>query len=385
MPLHCGGFYQFEKGDWLRGRLAALPRELRDLLASGKLVLLLDGSGEGLSPYRKPLENLAATLADFEVRRRPVYLTSAIDGAELYRRGCYRHSMTPRLDVIYFPIQFFQIIAGFVQDLAATPPAAGLAPRAHETSASEKVFLSFNYMPRWWRYALMVHLYENNLLGRGHVSFFGKHIADNWKGDTELDDIRVGEILRQHGIGIDPERSVRAVNAMSPLTLDVGPEAERFNIAYKTEAVDLYRETFFSVVTESDFSAATGLRFSEKSVKPLVLGHPVLIIGTSGVVNVLERMGYRLTGGLFRHDYDEVSSDAVRLRMVFRELERVLRMDRYQFLEAFKAERELIDHNVRFSREAVARHRAHEHFLRAIEESLNSGRTIAGAIRTVSS
>ena len=380
LPLHCGGFYQFEKEEWLRERLGSLPMEIRDSLASGKLVLLLDGSGEGISPFRRRLENIEQTLVKFRIKRAPIYLTSAIDGAVSYRRGCYRETMTPILHVIYFPIQFFQIIAGFLQNQEAQSIVDNLLSCRKAVPKDEKIFLSFNYMPRWWRYALMVHLYENNWLGRGHISFFGEHIAENWKKDTELDESRIAQILRNHGVGVNPEQSVRAVNALAPMTLDVGTEADRFNIAYQPEALHLYQETFFSVVTESDFAAHTGVRFSEKSVKPLVMGHPMLLIGTAGVVNALERLGYRLSGGLFKHEYDEIGSDAVRLRMALRELERVLRLNRYQFQKAWEAELDLIDHNIRFSREAVSKNRLHASFLGQIGEALRGTQTLPRAL-----
>jgi hypothetical protein len=372
LPLHCGGFYQFGDPDWLAQRLSSLPPEILAHLKSGKLTLLLDGSGEGIAAFRGRLENLQRTLAQFGLTKPPIYLTSATNGAASYRRSCYREGMLPILQVIYFPIQFFQVMASFLENDEAELCVAADAQRDKLSILGERIFLSFNYMPRWWRYALMVHLYEKNLLNRGHISFFGEHVAERWKKDTNLDEAYLAEIISKNEVGVDPVSSVRAINALAPMTLDAGLDADRFNIAYKPDALDLYRQTFFSVVTESDFIAETGIRFTEKSVKPLALGHPVLIVGTAGVVEALENLGYRLRGGMFSHEYDEVACDSVRLKMVLRELDRVLHMNRYQFQQAFAQEAELILHNCKFSREAVSKHRIHEGFFNQILEALSA-------------
>jgi hypothetical protein len=68
-----------------------------------------------------------------------------------------------------------------------------------------------------------------------------------------------------------------------------GGDGNTLVMRFETEA---YHQTFFSVVTETDFSGGEVVRITEKALKAVALGHPVHIVGNPCSLPLLEELGF---------------------------------------------------------------------------------------------
>jgi hypothetical protein len=218
-----------------------------------------------------------------------------------------------------------------------------------------KKFLSLNYMPRWWRYALALKLLADGQLVDGLVSFHGKSVPTNmleggWHDNVALRAELIGE-------GVDPAYCdhLERLDAMSPLLVDTPAQIDRTSFAYDSPDAGLYASTRFSIVTESDLNGHGGSRFTEKALKPLAYGHPFLTLGHSGLIRQLKALGFRTSSAIVDEGYDDIENNIERVRFIFREIDRLLSMSRDQLRDACFSMRDDLIHNAVHSRIGVAR------------------------------
>jgi hypothetical protein len=87
--------------------------------------------------------------------------------------------------------------------------------------------------------------------------------------------------------------------------------------------ISIYSQTCLSYVTETTMTPEIS-RFTEKSLKPLLLGHPLIVAGTSGNIQLLRQLGFSLLDHIIDHSYDRESDVPTRIRMSAREVKSFL-------------------------------------------------------------
>jgi hypothetical protein len=100
------------------------------------------------------------------------------------------------------------------------------------------------------------------------------------------------------------------------------PFKKQLPIGYSSsEQIDLwaYLNSKFSLVSESLYGARA-LLVSEKTYKPLMLGHPIIIYGCTGTLKHLQEKGYETFPELFDETYDNEQSSKTQLRKVLENL-----------------------------------------------------------------
>jgi hypothetical protein len=157
------------------------------------------------------------------------------------------------------------------------------------------LYLSYNRQIRFQRQKFVGELRANELLGKGLVSL-GK-ITDY----TLCRDI--DEELQQWYL------------QNTPLTIsdDITP-----NLACNIYAPDFER-TFMSAVTETLTNKGT-LFLSEKTWKPLLVGHPFVTYANKGTLEYLRSIGYKTFGQWFDESYDNVEDETTRYKMVVEQI-----------------------------------------------------------------
>ena len=120
---------------------------------------------------------------------------------------------------------------------------------------------------------------------------------------------------------------------------DTGTDRNMVNLV---DSIDthLYADTFFSLVTETEMRRPDMRRYTEKSLKPLVMGHPVVILGNMSVVRQLEELGFDLLRDEIDHSYDDEPHPIRRFEMVMQSALGLARMplaDRKEFLARNRA------------------------------------------------
>lgn len=118
-------------------------------------------------------------------------------------------------------------------------------------------------------------------------------------------------------------------------TLDCGGEQD-FNKLALSIPSDSYRKTLFSVVLESDFHSEYSKmrRITEKTVKALGMGHPVIILGNPGSAQIAKDLGFEIFDDTISPDYDSIINPADRFSCVLRLIEdtvRQIRLDQSGF------------------------------------------------------
>lgn len=92
-----------------------------------------------------------------------------------------------------------------------------------------------------------------------------------------------------------------------------------------------YADTYFTVVTES--ITEVDARFvSEKTYKPLLAGHPLIVLSTPGHLAYLKQLGFKTWSPFIDESYDEEPDLTRRINMVSDEIHRLCHVDPDQFL-----------------------------------------------------
>jgi hypothetical protein len=157
------------------------------------------------------------------------------------------------------------------------------------------LFLSYNRQIRFQRQKFVGEILRNNLLEKGLVSL-GK--INEFTICPDVDDELRDFLLNK-----------------TPLTIsdDIVP-----NLACNIHAPDFER-TFISVVTETLTNKGT-LFLSEKTWKPLLVGHPFITFGNKGTLEYLRSIGFKTFGQWFDESYDLIDDEEARYKAVVAEV-----------------------------------------------------------------
>ena len=87
------------------------------------------------------------------------------------------------------------------------------------------------------------------------------------------------------------------------------------------------------------------IRFTEKSLKPMIAGHTALIAGNTGTAQLMRNHGFRL----YRppHDYDFVETAEGRLECILQEFERLMRLSDTDYALFLAEQWDDNEHNIR--------------------------------------
>lgn len=76
--------------------------------------------------------------------------------------------------------------------------------------------------------------------------------------------------------------------------------------------LSIYKNSQLSVVTESHFNQTGGLFITEKTFRPLLVGHPFMILGQQGILTKLQSWGFMTNFDGLDQSYDEIVNDKER-------------------------------------------------------------------------
>jgi hypothetical protein len=157
------------------------------------------------------------------------------------------------------------------------------------------LYLSYNRQPRFQRQLFIQELLKLNLIDKGLISI-GK--IENNNICPELEEETKDFLLNK-----------------TPLSLgyDLIP-----NLACNIHISD-YHQTFISIITETLTCPGT-LFLSEKTWKPLLVGHPFLTFGNKGTLNYLKSIGYMTFDKWIDESYDDMEDENDRYKALVFEL-----------------------------------------------------------------
>jgi hypothetical protein len=176
-------------------------------------------------------------------------------------------------------------------------------------SAGDRVLLCLNGAPRFHRAALAYRIAQHRHRGRAVVTF---HMSAGPKMDLARAAPRAQELLAATGTAADD-----LADALSAHPFDVDPSRDDvFGRRDLSLAPQLHRATRISIVTETDFTAGGIVRYTEKSLKPLLMGHPLVVLGNPHTLPLLEELGFDVFRDLIPAGYDSIADPHERFREV---------------------------------------------------------------------
>lgn len=180
-------------------------------------------------------------------------------------------------------------------------------------ASKDKLLLCLNATPRIARILSVAALHYHRLIQRSLVSFPGIRYVKSGASVAEvlrfLDNHSSLEYLRPW---------VHTVEKTSALRVD--DFLEQGNGLVEKVDQSIYERTFFSLVTESDFTESGIARVTEKTVKAFCMGHPTLIIGNPHSVDIMLDLGFKDWSNVLDRSAESIASPAARLKSVFTEV-----------------------------------------------------------------
>jgi FkbM family methyltransferase len=189
------------------------------------------------------------------------------------------------------------------------------ATQMFAASSKDKLLLCLNATPRIHRVLTVAELVHRDWVTSSLVSFPGLSYAK--PGHTRED---ILEFVKHR-----PEFRylVPALErAMSIQDLRVDKFEETGNALFDKIDPDPYLRTFFSLVTETEYTDGTVDRITEKAVKPFCLGHPTLIVGNPNATAFLQEFGFQDWSAVIDREYESEPNPAKRFRLLFGEVQR---------------------------------------------------------------
>ena len=106
-----------------------------------------------------------------------------------------------------------------------------------------------------------------------------------------------------------------------------------FNQTWGDAIVDgeAYRDTYFSLVTETVFNYPHSFR-TEKIWKPVAVGHPFIAVANSGFYRDLHNMGFKTFGHVINESFDSIDNNQDRIERITEVVEDLCQQDLDSFL-----------------------------------------------------
>lgn len=273
-----------------------------------------------------------------------VYLTGAaysLDNIKKYRRLHSMYRYLPRKVGYVNHWEFYQ-----AEDMRRSL----LDQIQHIASETKKKFLCFNKQPRPHRVALLALLENNNLLDDAYIS------ANSFNNKDTID-YSISAIFPK--LFKDIEHGYNKIKDRFPINLTL----QQDNLTNLTQVdVEVYRNSLFSLVTETIYAgridqihSSTHIKKSvtcypctfitEKTFKPIRAEHPFIIVATPYFLEHLRAMGYKTFSPFIDETYDTIENPEQRLLAILREVERLSNMSGADLLNWQEGIREITTYN----------------------------------------
>jgi len=213
----------------------------------------------------------------------------------------------------------------------------------------EKKFLCVNRQERVHRLRTVDFLIKKDILKHSFVScqlgdyagVLDKNVsfaAQNSKVEKYQDSALSDIVLSQ-------DSKDRLKNTL-PLELDIKNYQYRAMANQLPSLESYFDQSYFSIVTEGDFSSATGKnQFTEKVLKCFAFYHPFIVIGLPGTLELLREQGFLTFNSIIDESYDKILNDDKRLNAALAEIEKINRMNINELKNMYDDFFPILEHN----------------------------------------
>lgn len=175
----------------------------------------------------------------------------------------------------------------------------------YKSTKKEKKFLNLNNIMRPHRRALLFYLKKNDLLDKGFISSL------EWRNNG-IDDVCKNTFNYRFNFDNSSYEDFLKINN-TLITLD--------SLGNQASDTKLYSNSYYSLVTETHTSK-NSLFITEKTYKPILMGHPFMIVGCPNTLSYLKNKGYYTFPELFDESYDSQLIEKDQLKIIIDNLKR---------------------------------------------------------------
>jgi hypothetical protein len=198
--------------------------------------------------------------------------------------------------------------------------------RNYQPINNNNLFLIYNRNPRPHRVKFLIELLKNNLFNRGLMSL----------GNVNMYDPEIYLI---------PDQDSKHFNYLrdnSPLHINSVGDLH-YNLACNITTED-YDRTFISIISET-LMCENSLFITEKTWKPIMVGHPFIILGNKGTLKYLKSIGYKTFDKWINEDYDDDIDEIIRINKITDILKMFSEKSTEELLNIREEMKEVCEHN----------------------------------------
>lgn len=309
--------------------LYELPLQVIEAARTGKMLIVIDNQSEGLPLIRDNVDGFLEMHTAMKNLRLPPYSVVFVDNNKKLKDDYDVWRVENRKPEMIAHIDFMTGFFYFTNRIPTTP----LILEALKTSKS----VDFNSLNRTCRQHRTEHLYyliKNDLIKNNLVS---GHYTNN--NDTKWPNIE------SFILNVPQDDFTKLLVDNLPLHADGSWFID--NPDHSDQHIfnhEIYKKSLLSFVTETAFTQR-GMFITEKVFKPIVAGHPFIVLAQHNYLKTLRDMGYRTDFSGIDQSYDNIVNPTERFYAAHRSLKQWINTSRKQKEDSLKKSLDVIHHN----------------------------------------
>lgn len=328
--------------------LELVPEHILELVRQRKIRIIISGDKEGGRMVNDEYDCFASTTQAMINKSLPAQSVLILQGnkkIETQYETWLNETNSLKLFEVQYSCSFAMIFYGI--SLPNDPIIAD------SIKNSKYAFNSLNRVYRPHRGAHCYYLAKNDLLQYGLVSC--NEICNN-------------DVIAPSWIGITENEFLAILSENYPRYVDGDWSRENAANHYN---IDIYKNSLVSFVTETKFDEDV-IFLTEKIFKPIILGHPLILLASAGTLRGLEELGFRIDWCGIDPSYNDIKDDKQRFIKTHEILTWWINLSREEKIEKIQQSMDTIQHNFNLVRNKNFYHEALRTALNSSKEYFNA-------------
>lgn len=312
-----------------------LDENVVERIARKQAVLVVDGSNEGYARWTS-LEDLRREVDARAIPRGQVILLTANYNQPRDSRA------ENEFEILHHNV-YFHKGARLARERPIDPSA--VLSRRLERIGEGKDFICLNLTIRPHRIMMAASFIADGIFDRGLISFGDLSSPAGWKNmDASPDNVR-RRLRRRFQADDATVAAAEILRSKGRLVVDTDI-THSISLEYLTP-MDQASETWFSVVTETEMGDGRSCFASEKSLKPIAMLQPFVLVGPPDAMAFMRSVGFKTFGRWIDESYDCEKDEARRIASLRKEVGRLVNLSREDKLRCAEGLRETVEENFR--------------------------------------
>lgn len=264
-----------------------------------------------------------------------IYLTGCMNAQELYEQFCARRNIPnrpdQRMNLLSYPSS---------QNVYSRQLSTGdlLEPNYDTELVPEKLFLCWNRRFRPHRTELALALDKACLVDRSYYSLNERdpeHPEMKFKNTIDL--------FSNPALNLTSEDALQLMSKL-PLVIDNHNEITQMCEDKEMLARNYYTNSLVSIVTETNFHLPE-VTLTEKSFKPAKEKHPFILVGSTGALASMHKLGFKTFNEFWDESYDSIADPRARLAAIVDVCKTIGSWNEQQIVDFKRKVKPILDHN----------------------------------------